>query len=171
MYLGNEIDRVVETSSIELCAAYNVAVSLRSCRISSYTEFTMRGGVIGITGKDLRGSLGLRLTDSILEETDALGHDKNDWIAELTNQFVGRIRNKLLLVGVEIDVGIPITIAGSQFEMSFSNREARIYEFVNTDGIPSVNVYLDGKYDPKMVLNAKDHEAKRPVSEGDLVIF
>lgn len=74
------------------------------------------GGVIEFVGKGLRGSVTLASSSEPLASTKPVpGAGDRDWLAELTNQLLGRIKNQLLLYAVEITFGTPVTLRGEHF--------------------------------------------------------
>src|SRR5690606_38725885 len=75
----------------ELLSAYGVnAVSTPQNTPTAYQII----GVIGFTAPDFRGNLALVLSSQLAEATQS-GSDVIDWVGELTNQLLGRIKNKL----------------------------------------------------------------------------
>jgi CheY-specific phosphatase CheX len=58
--------------------------------------------IVGFGGKAIQGTCVLAATDAAIEETKQVDVPLREWIAELGNQLVGRIRNRLLSHGVEV---------------------------------------------------------------------
>lgn len=72
------------------------------------------GGVIAFVGEALSGSLCLRVPLVVAEGSHPLRasmpltrEDANDWLAELTNQLIGRVKNECVRRGLDFSVGVP----------------------------------------------------------------
>ncbi len=71
-------------------------------------------GVIGFTGKGLRGRLILGSSTEPLEGSNpARTVPAREWLGELSNQLLGRIKNQLLLYRVELSVSTPLILRAS----------------------------------------------------------
>ncbi len=68
-------------------------------------------GVIGFTASKLRGNLALLVPTGVIRATQS-GSDPMDWTGELTNQFLGRLKNKLIGWGVALELSTPLVVAG-----------------------------------------------------------
>lgn len=68
-------------------------------------------GVIGFTASKLRGNLALLVPAAVIRATQS-GSDPMDWTGELTNQFLGRLKNKLIGYGVALEISTPLVVAG-----------------------------------------------------------
>lgn len=100
--------------SEELFAAYGVQVArVDRAPASSADEPVAFAGIIGFTGNDARGTLVLAPSQRLLKSSQptADGHDR-DWVGELANQLLGRVKNQLLSCGVEIHMTTPVVIKG-----------------------------------------------------------
>ena len=86
-------------------------------------------GVIGFVATGLRGSLVLGSSSEPLDSSNpAKAVPVREWIAELSNQLIGRIKNQLLLYALELRVDTPVTLRDSPMS------DAR------TRGLPSVSL-------------------------------
>ena len=109
------LDSIVQSSLVELFAAYGMAVAplprAASHRVptipdvSSTVAFTRRG-VVG------SGRITLSLPSAVLELTKSAGSGalQGDWARELANQLLGRIKNRLLQFSVRLEAGISSSI-------------------------------------------------------------
>ena len=72
-------------------------------------------GILGFTGDHLCGSLVISASETAIAESNPI-HDgaTRAWVAELTNQLVGRFKNALLRYGVEIAMSIPVVLTAAQ---------------------------------------------------------
>jgi hypothetical protein len=72
-------------------------------------------GILGFTGDRLCGSVVISATHAAIAESNPI-HDgaTRAWVAELTNQVVGRFKNALLRCGVEVAMSIPVVLTAAQ---------------------------------------------------------
>jgi len=72
-------------------------------------------GILGFTGDHLCGSVVISASEVAIAQSNPI-HDgaTRAWVAELTNQLVGRFKNALLRCGVEIAIAIPVVLTASQ---------------------------------------------------------
>ncbi len=126
--------------------------------------------IIGLGGK-LRGSLVLSVPNAVLAQSHPTGgKDENeltDWLAELTNLILGRIKRELLAYGITTELSTPVLISATAFRFErfrgapavhgFAVGDERIYaifEAVAEDGVA-----LSATRDPALA------------SPGDIITF
>lgn len=76
---------------------------------------------IGFSGAKLTGSLALVLPEALVEETHPMrGHVAgdaraalHDWAGEISNQVLGRLKNRLLAGDIVLQLSTPITLQGT----------------------------------------------------------
>lgn len=99
---------LLTVSAHELFAAYNVPSADAEPVPADATGLC---GVLGFTGGTLSGSVVITATDAALVASNPLGDGPSrDWIAELTNQVVGRFKNALLRRGVDVGMSVPVVL-------------------------------------------------------------
>ena len=99
---------LLTVSAHELFAAYNVASADAE---AAPEEATGLCGVLGFTGSTMSGSVVITATDDALAASNPLRDGPTrDWIAELTNQIVGRFKNALLRRGVDVGMSVPVVL-------------------------------------------------------------
>jgi hypothetical protein len=109
------IDDLVFDCACQLFGAYNVEVQPGSREDFPAPERLALCGVLGFRGKHLSGSIVLACTVEPLELSNPTGCQRQrDWICELTNQLMGRVKNRLFKTGVEITLGTPAALSGAQ---------------------------------------------------------
>jgi len=75
-------------------------------------------GVLGFSGDQMRGSAVLAASKSTLDDSNPVkGGSARDWIAELVNQLVGRLKLRLLPHKVEIYLATPVVLRGEQLSL------------------------------------------------------
>jgi len=99
-------------------------------------------GVIGFSGPVVRGALVVALTGGLAEKTNPMGVAGNprDWVGELANQLLGRIKLALLDHGVEIYLNLPAVLKGEHLA-PIPRREVQPLVFASTEGV--IGVWLE----------------------------
>jgi glutathione S-transferase len=117
-------DRVIATSVVDCFSARNV--SLRSTEPSSQSAEPYKDGAvlafIGLFGQTLTGTLLVAVRRELAEvvaRADQRGVSAQtayvDFMAELTNELLGRIKNLLVSYGVHFQLGLPKALACAEF--------------------------------------------------------
>jgi hypothetical protein len=129
---------------------------------------------IDFSGKDLRGTVVLRAAPSVIEQTyrAAGGHtsqrelsESADWICELVNQLVGRIKNKLRPYQVSFTVNVPRLLTSLPPDLLERSVRSR---FVCDRGIFAG--YLEVLASPGFAFDEPTPDGSLP-GEGELVLF
>jgi hypothetical protein len=101
----------------ELFAAYAVELEpIRQGWPGPDGDERLISGSIGFVGRHLRGSCLLAATEGPIRASCPESGAARDWVGELTNQFVGRLKTKLLGRGVEVFVTTPIILSGVRIQ-------------------------------------------------------
>ena len=135
------------------------------------------GASIGFTGATLRGALVListrRLIERVLPAEVAPGDvlaQVADWTGELTNQLLGRIKNKLLVYGVTVDMSTPTVIFGLELARKDTRLSIR-REFAFRHGGEPLSIYFDAVAVPGFRLTEPTEPPAAGIAEGDLALF
>jgi len=108
----DNLRQLLATKAHELFADYGVTCAPAS-RSSEPTRQLC--GILGFTGDRLCGSVVVSATLEAVACSNPIGDGATrGWIAELTNQLVGRFKNALLRGGVEIAMSIPVVLTATQ---------------------------------------------------------
>src|SRR5258706_6766095 len=97
----------------ELFSDYGVACE----SVGSVVDTTNRElcGILGFSSNHLCGAVVVCATPDAVASSNPVGDGATrNWVAELTNQLVGRFKNDLLRTGVELVMSIPVVLTGSQ---------------------------------------------------------
>lgn len=92
-----------------------------------------------------------------------------DWSAEIANQLVGRLKNKLSAHAIDFDVGTPVCFRGTSIRFAFLPEATGMALHFATDS-EAVRVYLDCEIVSDDSSETAD-EVMRLVPEGDVIIF
>ncbi len=168
------LDQLLRDCCVDLMSDYGLPATLAAPSGTTEPPVPVSIAAIDFSGRDLRGTIGLRMTRSVVLETyrAALGKsvepdsaDAGDWTCELVNQLIGRLKNKLRNYSVSFNVNSPRLLA--VFPVAELER-ARRSRFVSDRG--AFAGYLDVLIAPGF--DFVDSPPAEPlVSEGDLVLF
>lgn len=110
------LDEFLRDCCLELMTSYGLPASVQAEVESKAPALSSTLAAIDFSGHDLRGTIGMRMTTSVVLETYrvAVGStiqpgspEAVDWTCELVNQLVGRLKNKLRTYHVSFDVNTP----------------------------------------------------------------
>jgi len=160
----NEIEAVVRDCCVELFSHYGVDLTQAEHEPDgSNLAFC---GVIGFTGSDMCGSLLLACSLEPLTLAGADVRGIRDWLAELSNQLLGRIKNRLLTLGTAIHCSTPVILRGQH--LAPLDNQPRSFLFHANGGV--VSVWFDADVRPDLVLRA-DADTSASVLEGEALLF
>lgn len=167
------LDELLRDCCLELMADYGLPATQTD--IDSEAATGVAVAAIDFSGRDLRGTIGLRMSSNVVLGTysSALGRNINmdsaeatDWSCELANQLVGRLKNKLRLYQVTFNVNSPRLL--QVFPVAELERAMR-RRFVCDEG-GNFAGYLDVMIAPGFVFVPTPSDV--PLAhEGDLVLF
>jgi CheY-specific phosphatase CheX len=133
--------------------------------------------VIGFTGRDVRGTLVVALTEQLSGSSNPIaGADpagsatsvtQRDWVGELSNQLLGRIKLELLRAGVEIYLNLPAVLRG-QHLAPLPREQLKPLKFAMADG--AVAVWVEVEAGPGFKIAADTTGADTPAA-GDALLF
>lgn len=109
--LATHVSDLTASCCMDLFAAYGVTLSPTSADFIDSDEVLM-SGVIGFVGAQLRGTCLLVSNRSPIELSSPQKDHTRDWVGELTNQLVGRLKRKFLGFGLEVALTTPVVLSG-----------------------------------------------------------
>lgn len=120
MYLENQyvsdiVTELAAESCIELFGDYGIALK-RGHLDWSDTNKPVLSSVMGFIGAQLRGTCLLACEQGPLEGSCPPGGVSRDWIGELGNQLVGRLKVRLLGYTVDVALTTPIVLRGIRIQ-------------------------------------------------------
>lgn len=166
-------------SCAELFSAYGAAAHLRRDTSGEHApaRFTY-ASVLEAAGDGLRLSSTVSMDRELLALTHPSGgaraseRDLEDWCRELNNQLMGRVKNKLLRLGCEVDTGLPVLVSGTGVTVVVPpDVDSRQYFFTSEHG--NMTFTLAMLFSPRFAFRdapefAPGEEVKR---EGELSLF
>ena len=160
------INDLVQQSCIDLFSYFDVSIGPEVVAGVATKDIALCG-VIGFTGIDMRGSLMLACSLEPLQRTHPGGTASlRDWLAELTNQLLGRVKNHLARMGAEFHCSTPVVLGGERIAPIESQSLGHL--FTIDGGV--VSVWFDAIVRPELVLSAVPLEGA-VVSEGETLLF
>lgn len=147
----------------ELFSAYGVTCGEPQAR----TEDDELCAVLGFTGDALRGSVVVVATAGALSASNPVaGGSTSAWVAELTNQLVGRFKNDLLRYGVDVMMSIPVVLTAKRI-VAVSGEEIRPIQL--GVGAGTLTMWLEAEGDAQLAeIPMPDQQV---AAEGDLMLF
>jgi hypothetical protein len=160
--------RVAFEAGMALFLAYDV--SLEPADLAGYRqmpELTLLS-IIGFSGRGICGSLVLGATPEPLQRSNPSQSTDRDWIAELANQLLGRIKNRVMRSGIEFYAMPPSVVSGHHLAPVTSEPDFRPWLFATRGGI--VCLWIEVSAEPELELNQTLLTADIP-NEGDVLLF
>ncbi len=162
---------LVQGATVELFQYYGVAVAPAALLQPLPTRLDQHVGGYGtFTGKSFNGTLGLLIPKEVFSLTKLEGLrvlNILDWTKELTNQLLGRIKNRLFQYQVTIRADIPSAIDGKSLELRVAaSNPFVIVHFRSIRG--DIVVTMTGSIDyTKLQFSGTVAAAE----EGDIILF
>lgn len=110
--LHDTLRSILTSKAHELFADYGV-----TCVVDTSPPDDRRQlcGILGFTGDRLCGSVVISATEEAIACSNPIGDGATrGWVAELTNQLVGRFKNALFRGGVDVAMSIPVVLTATQ---------------------------------------------------------
>ena len=149
----------------ELFSAYGVTLERTSERDTDEPGFLL--AMITFLGANVRGTCSLAVTEAPLAQSVPVGHDLGDWIGELSNQLVGRMKIKLARLDVDIAMATPAVLRRAQLQFPLAGTQPFGAMFRSPPGGNAV-VWLEVVVAPDFAFGVAEEE---PCSEGDVLLF
>lgn len=135
------IDQAVTSSCTSLFADYSLPLERVDAGTLTDAFDIVFCGIVGFTGDQMRGALLLATSKEPLGRTlPSSDASLREWIAELSNQLLGRIKNKLVAHGVTLHMSTPTVLRG-QHIAPVSSTPIVPYTFSSGGGV--VCVWID----------------------------
>lgn len=166
---GTILDQLVSECCLSLFQDYSLPLEAADpVKLESGDEL-LYCGVLGFSGDLIRGTLMLATSEKPLGRTHPSGAESlRSWIAELSNQLLGRIKSRLLRHGVTLHLALPVVIRGKHLAR-IPSAELKPHAFICEGGL--VCVWFDAELSPQLDLTRLDEDAEVPLGEGTGVLF
>jgi CheY-specific phosphatase CheX len=126
--------------------------------------------VVGFSDDRVRGGLALGLSREFARSiSPAVGGSDEDWVGELANQVLGRLRNQLLRYDLDIGMGTPVVLAGVGITVA-PPRESALLHLRFESGEHAFGVFLETRCSDAFEFGTPTME-HIAVDEGSLMMF
>ena len=97
---------------VGLFADYGVELYPAEGPVEAANRTPLYVGIIGFTGDGVRGTLVLGAAKGLFDQSSPAAFEgyERHWVAELTNQLLGRIKTQFLARGVHIHLALPVVL-------------------------------------------------------------
>jgi CheY-specific phosphatase CheX len=157
------IQDLASRACVELMHAYGVPLTLAAGWGDS--DETMFSGVMGFVGGSVRGSCLLAAPLSAIEAAAPKDAAARDWVGELANQLVGRLKVKLMQRGATIALSTPVALCGVKLS-PLPRTDVEPVVFESPSG--KVMVWLEVEIEDGFQLG---EERLLKANEGELLVF
>jgi hypothetical protein len=156
-------------ASVSLFRAYDVSVEAADIEAFRQKPELTLVSVIGFAGRQLSGSLVLGATHDPLARSNPTTASDRDWIAELANQLLGRIKNKILRLGIEVYAVPPSVVSGQHLAPVLANTDFRPWIFSTPGGLACV--WIDLSVTSELHVDQELTNSTEIPTEGDVLLF
>jgi hypothetical protein len=162
----------------EVFAGYGLVLELQSDERTFNGSPSQVGTFIGFFGPTLRGTLTIFAPTSFMRATyplraaDGTVGDLQllDWSSEIANQLLGRLKNKLVGRGMELEMSLPKTLLAAGVFVATGGPKS-VCALTFTNGVDEMGVFLDAAPIDQGSIFRTFHPSRACLPEGDLMIF
>lgn len=157
MTTSSWMDEVIQKNVVQLFPEFEMV----DCGVA--TDGPTLTGLIGFSGAHLQGALGVMGSDDALERTapKEVPFDPHDWVGELANRALGRIKIAMLRSGVEILASTPVVLRGISLSVV---RGEQVRTFVLKHADQTIHLWVD--YTPRGEVAPGD---LKPIDEHEIL--
>lgn len=168
----NQVHDLTVATVVEFWSALGEPVSFRGAVSQRDALWPNTVAVIGFGGAEIRGTLVLGVHARLLRRThplEATEHeDLVDWLVEISNQTLGRMKARLLRHDVSIEIGTPLAISASDLRLRSFRGPPLMMLFESSEG--PVQVAFEAHSEPTVEL-APRRSAAVTAPPGELIVF
>ncbi len=132
-----QLNDVVIGATTALLATHGITLEYDSGSHGSDAVYAETLAIIGLGGQKLRGSVVLSIPSPLLARSHPTGRtsaeELADWLAELANLLLGRLKVQLLERGISIELGTPVTLSGTALKFHRFKGLPMVHGFRATD--------------------------------------
>lgn len=165
------IEEIISDACVGLFADYDVEFSpYVGTVVPSFPEVA---GIIGFSSDEFRGSVLIGApTKTLLACSCVQGIeiDPLDWVGEIANQLLGRIKTSLLSYGVSVQLATPVSVQGG--ELRFHTQEhGELWSLVFATPFGEAIIRLAAECGAGFQLDASSSVDRVSAAEGELMFF
>jgi hypothetical protein len=159
------VEGLAAESCVELLAAYGIALTPLPPVWDQHPDDAILFGIMGFVGDRMRATCLLGVNQRLLDATCPEGARLRDWLGELSNQLLGRLKMKLTARGLNIALTTPLALSGVRLTPL---PRAGVGPMVFASDRGAVLVWLEIESEPDAALSPETCLEHGP---GDLVFF
>jgi hypothetical protein len=165
------INRETRSRCLDLFKSYGLDLVEVAPRAAPATPL-LYCGVIGYSGKGIRGSLALAGSAAVLGASNPVTtQPSREWAGELANQLMGHVKSRLLAYEVEVYLSTPTVLRGEQLSIR-SHGELPPTLFTDAAGKGDlVGVWIDLETDPGLKVADQEVAAHAGLPGGEALLF
>ena len=170
-----ELRNILHECSVALFDAYGiqiVRVDAADGPANTTSATVGMAGVIGFTHEQVRGTLMIATSQKVLSSSQtssgAATPSQRDWISELANQLLGRMKNQLVRRGIELKMTTPVSIRGEQLSIGFEDERLIVSRYA-ADGEP-IHAFIDYDANANFIIPEASNDT-HVAAEGELLLF
>ncbi len=158
----------IEQSTIELLA--DIGTQFQSAAVTTWLPDIT--AIIGFAGQGIAGSLALGTSNNCLAALGKLGRAElpEDWLGELSNQLLGRVKRRLSPHGAVFGLGTPVVISGDRLRVSAGVEKTPALHCAVESDIGRVEVWFEFEFRDGFVLKDQAEEDGSLI-EGEALLF
>jgi hypothetical protein len=167
---GQAFEEIAANACQQLLAEYGVTARRCGEHEHPVTPDFLVCAVISFSGREVRGTLVLALTGDVPARSNPVANPRgqSDWVGELSNQLLGRMKIELLRRGVEIYIHLPAVLRG-QHLAPLPRTELKPIKFAS--GVGAVAVWIEIETKPEFKLGQSVSEGAVGADTGDTLLF
>jgi len=168
---SSALDTIIQSSTVDLFHSCGIALApLPRSRDPEQIPRYELTGTISFSGRGFTGTLTLSVPKaafSLIRQDPNRPFRDWDWVRELTNQLLGRIKNRLTQFQVTFSHGLPSVMSSEVFDRQRNRAEpVAVYRFRTLRG--EIIVTLNGLIDPAVFVYSGTGNL---ATEGDIILF
>jgi len=114
----------------------------------------------------------LALTYPVQEDITGVDEERlEDWISELSNQLVGRVKNRLLAHNCRVDLGLPTSYFGSDVSHLLSKNGEITSVYFDVDGETCAFHISIEVFEDDMLFTLEEPDDTDSLDDGELELF
>jgi hypothetical protein len=156
-------------SGTELFAAYGINLVPTGKNMEADATVTIGFlSVAGFSGPNFSGFVVLGTTEATLRRSNSTESAASDWMAELGNQLLGRLKNRLLRAGIPIYRVPPAVMSGSAPSLFYARGGVKPVRLNDHGDTVFIWTEFEPSFEPSEVAFSPDTGV---LAEGEVLLF
>ncbi|MFT4702901.1 MAG: CheY-specific phosphatase CheX [Bradymonadia bacterium] len=165
------LEKLLETCLLGLFKVYGIEME----RVISSDDVPCPSlaGIVGFSGERMRGTMLLAAPTQTLQACSCHGGrliDPDDWVGELTNQLMGRVKNAGYELGLEFAMSTPVAVRGVALQFR-SPDVGDVWQLFFACEHGLTRLRLSAEMLQGFSLGRSDGAARQSAAEGEVLLF